>query len=51
MGGQASVDSVLITALSLFQPLPPQQEQVGFLDCLLCKKALAVIMRVFVGLT
>lgn len=51
MGGPASADSVFITALSLFQPLPLQQEQIGFVDRLLCKKALALITRVFVGLT
>jgi len=51
MGGPASAGSVFIIALSLFQHLPPQQGQVGFVDSLLCEKALALITRVFIGLT
>lgn len=54
MGGPASADCVFISAVPLFQPLQHQQEQVGFVDSLLCNlsnKALALTVGFFITLT
>lgn len=51
MGGPASADCVFISAVPLFLPLQHQQEQVDFVDSLLCNKALALTVGFFITLT